>query len=187
MPGPLEGCLRRWIQLCTLSWEDPLEKGKATNSSILAWRIPWTVTGSKRVRHNWETFTFTYLFFTLIKSALVELAENVDYAYYMGSGIGSSSWQWQILCALRWQNLLCVSSPCMGSPCPECPRKPCFLLCLPFFFLPFPHLHPLLLASFSAFFLCDFLTQFKPWPPLFLGFALSAQSTSTLSSHIEKT
>ena len=24
-------------------WEDPLEKGKATLSSILAWRIPWTV------------------------------------------------------------------------------------------------------------------------------------------------
>ena len=23
-------------------WEDPLEKGMATNSSILAWRIPWT-------------------------------------------------------------------------------------------------------------------------------------------------
>ena len=26
-----------------LCWEDPLEKGKATHSSILAWRIPWTV------------------------------------------------------------------------------------------------------------------------------------------------
>ena len=26
-----------------LGWEDLLEKGKATNSSILAWRIPWTV------------------------------------------------------------------------------------------------------------------------------------------------
>ena len=26
-----------------LGWEDPLEKGKATHSSILAWRIPWTV------------------------------------------------------------------------------------------------------------------------------------------------
>ena len=25
------------------SWEDPLEKEKATHSSILAWRIPWTV------------------------------------------------------------------------------------------------------------------------------------------------
>ena len=26
-----------------LGWEDPLEKGKTTHSSILAWRIPWTV------------------------------------------------------------------------------------------------------------------------------------------------
>ena len=26
-----------------LGWEDPLEKGKVTHSSILAWRIPWTV------------------------------------------------------------------------------------------------------------------------------------------------
>ena len=26
-----------------LGWEDPLEKGTATLSSILAWRIPWTV------------------------------------------------------------------------------------------------------------------------------------------------
>ena len=29
-----------WVQ--SLSWEDPLEKGRATHSSILAWRIPWT-------------------------------------------------------------------------------------------------------------------------------------------------
>ena len=35
-------------------------KGKATHSSILAWRIPWTVwsMGSQRVRHDWVTFTF---------------------------------------------------------------------------------------------------------------------------------
>ena len=26
----------------SLGWEDPLEKGLATHSSILAWRIPWT-------------------------------------------------------------------------------------------------------------------------------------------------
>ena len=26
----------------SLSWEDPLEEGMATHSSILAWRIPWT-------------------------------------------------------------------------------------------------------------------------------------------------
>ena len=44
-------------------WEDPLKKGMATHSSILAWRIPWTEEpgrlqsmGSQRVRHAWTTF-----------------------------------------------------------------------------------------------------------------------------------
>ena len=37
-----------------LGWEDPLEKGKDTHSSILAWRIPWTKhsMGSQRVGHD---------------------------------------------------------------------------------------------------------------------------------------
>ena len=41
-----------WVQ--SLGWEHPLEKGKATNSSILAWRIPWTLQsmGSQRVGHD---------------------------------------------------------------------------------------------------------------------------------------
>ena len=30
-----------WVR--SLGWEDPLEKGKATHSSVLTWRIPWTV------------------------------------------------------------------------------------------------------------------------------------------------
>ena len=30
-----------WVRY--LGWEDPLEKGKATHSSILTWRIPWTI------------------------------------------------------------------------------------------------------------------------------------------------
>ena len=44
-----------------LGWEDPLKKGKATHSSILAWSIPWTIQsmGSLRVGHDWVTFTFT--------------------------------------------------------------------------------------------------------------------------------
>ena len=29
-----------WVH--SLGWEDPLEKGMATHSSVLAWRIPWT-------------------------------------------------------------------------------------------------------------------------------------------------
>ena len=46
-----------WVR--SLSWEDPLEKGMVTLSSILAWKIPWTedpgglwYMGSKRVRHD---------------------------------------------------------------------------------------------------------------------------------------
>ena len=35
-------CMREtWVQ--SLGWEAPVEKGKATHSSILAWRIPWTI------------------------------------------------------------------------------------------------------------------------------------------------
>jgi len=30
-----------WVQ--SLGWEDPLEKAATTHSSILTWRIPWTV------------------------------------------------------------------------------------------------------------------------------------------------
>ena len=33
----------RETRVRSLGWEDPLEKGKPTHSSILAWRIPWTV------------------------------------------------------------------------------------------------------------------------------------------------
>jgi len=41
-----------WVRY--LGWEDPLEKGKATHSSILAWRIPWTMKsmGSQRVGND---------------------------------------------------------------------------------------------------------------------------------------
>ena len=46
-----------WVQ--SLGPEDPLEKERATHSSILAWEIPWTeepgglqLMGSQRVEHN---------------------------------------------------------------------------------------------------------------------------------------
>ena len=51
----------------TLGQEDPLEKGMATHSCILAWRISWTEEpgelqsmGSQRVRHDRVTNTHTY-------------------------------------------------------------------------------------------------------------------------------
>ena len=53
-------------QVQFLGWEDPLEKGMATYSSILAWRIPWAEEpgrlqslGSKRVRTERLTLQFT--------------------------------------------------------------------------------------------------------------------------------
>ena len=41
-----------WVQ--SQGWEDPLEKGKATHSSIMAWIIQWTVESmeSQKVGHN---------------------------------------------------------------------------------------------------------------------------------------
>ena len=46
----------------SLGWKDPLEKGKATYSSSLAWRNPWTVQSiaSQRVRHDRATFNFLH-------------------------------------------------------------------------------------------------------------------------------
>ena len=53
--------LRAMQETCiqSLGWEDPLEKGMATHSSILAWRIPWAEepgglqsTGSRSVRQT---------------------------------------------------------------------------------------------------------------------------------------
>ena len=58
-------------QVWTLDWEDPLEKGMATHSSILAWRIPWIEepgglqsVGLQRVAYNWESNTFTFALVT---------------------------------------------------------------------------------------------------------------------------
>ena len=49
-----------WVQ--SLGWEDPLEKGMATHSSVLAWEIPWTdepdglqSMESQRVEHSLAT------------------------------------------------------------------------------------------------------------------------------------
>ena len=49
-----------WIQ--ALGWEDPLEKGKATYSSFLVWRIPWTVVhGFAKSQIRLSDFYFTSL------------------------------------------------------------------------------------------------------------------------------
>ena len=49
------------MRIRSLGQEDPPEKGMATHSSVLAWKIPWTeepgglqFIGSQRVGHNWS-------------------------------------------------------------------------------------------------------------------------------------
>ena len=70
-----------WVR--SLGWEDPLEKGKATHSSILAWRILWTKSmESQRVGHDWATFTFT---FTIIGAQIVEPLFSFVLGIYLGS------------------------------------------------------------------------------------------------------
>ena len=54
-------------QIRSLGWEDPLEEGMETHSSILAWEIPWTEepgglrsVWSQRVRHDWAHTQLTH-------------------------------------------------------------------------------------------------------------------------------
>ena len=62
-----------WVR--SLGWEDSLEKGMATQSIILTWRIPWAEepgglqsVGSQRVEHNWRDLKCTW--FTWYTSAV---------------------------------------------------------------------------------------------------------------------
>ena len=71
-PGGSDGkkiCLQcMWTQVWSRGKKDPLEKGMATDSSILTWEIPRTegpgrlpYMGSQRVGHDWATNTLTYM------------------------------------------------------------------------------------------------------------------------------
>ena len=64
-PSAIIGDIDMWIP--SLGQEDPLEKGMATHSSILAWKIPWTEEPgrlhsivSQRVRHDWSDLAHTH-------------------------------------------------------------------------------------------------------------------------------
>ena len=65
-------------QVWSRGWEDPLEKGMASHSSILAWRIPTEEPGgllsmgSQRVGHNWVANIFTFIPVNLLGRDLFE-------------------------------------------------------------------------------------------------------------------
>ena len=77
----------------SLGCEDPLEKGIATNSSILACRIPWTKEPGRlqtmqwqRVGHNWATFTHMIL----KRSSQLILDVLIQFYLYLASVMSDS-------------------------------------------------------------------------------------------------
>ena len=77
----------------SLGWEDPLEKGMATHSSILAWRIPWTEEPGRlpsmrlqRVGYDWVTFAF---FHTKKKKNLWSHLNTIKWVH-SGSSVNTS-------------------------------------------------------------------------------------------------
>ena len=63
-----------------LGQEDPLEEEMGTQSSILAWKIPWTEElgglqslGSQRVRHNWSDFAHTAMKYLKTDTSIILL------------------------------------------------------------------------------------------------------------------
>ena len=65
--------------------EDPMEKGTATHSGILAWETPWTEKpgglhsmGSQRVRHDWATFALAFMY----KKSYHQGCANTSEAYW---------------------------------------------------------------------------------------------------------
>ena len=83
-----------WVQ--SLGQEDPLEKGMATHSSILAWIIPWTLEpgglqsmGSQRIRHDLATIqqaVFKYLSCIIGSEGKVFACNAGDPSLIPGSG-----------------------------------------------------------------------------------------------------
>ena len=77
-----------------LGWDDPLEEGMATHSSILAWRIPWTEEpgglqsiGSQRVRHDWSDLAHMHV--------VCHCAEGARrFCLHIDPALMSVAWSW---------------------------------------------------------------------------------------------
>ena len=59
-----------WVQY--LGWEDLLEKGKAAHSSILAWRIAWTIYIVHGVAKSWTQLSDFHFHFNILKDLLID-------------------------------------------------------------------------------------------------------------------
>ena len=82
-----------------LGWEDPLEEGKATHSSILAWRIPMTVVhGVAKSQTRLRDFHFQFHIYLYI---YLSITSYLSIHLLMDTQVVSISWQMQIM--LLWK------------------------------------------------------------------------------------
>ena len=117
-----------WVQ--SLGQEDPLEKGKTTQSSILAWRIPWTEEpggldhiGSQRVRQDWDNLacstSLSYSWAEWEGKLLIRIPckSFTVCGYNSLQGNGEIKYLEFSLCGLVWQILLLSKSFCWYCEC----------------------------------------------------------------------
>ena len=107
-----------WVQ--SLGWEDRLQKGMATHSSTLAWRISWTVLyiayGVAKSRTQLSSFHFTLRanIWSIFVSVLHVLSKNMHFA---AAGICSTKYQYAQVgikcCSLLRAVLLVLSLVCL--------------------------------------------------------------------------
>ena len=86
-----------WVR--SLGWEDPLEKGKATHSSILAWRILWTVYSMwlQRVGHDWVTFSHSFTYIKCLHTITI-LSKTSNSTYSLLKSLWIKCWNiWDLL------------------------------------------------------------------------------------------
>ena len=72
-----------WVQ--SLAWEDPLEKRITTHSSILAWRIPWTIHLVAKSRTQLSDFHFTSL---SRRTTMIHILISYCNSYWIPNGSG---------------------------------------------------------------------------------------------------
>ena len=107
-------CRETWVQ--SLSQEDPLEKGMTTHSSILACRIPWTEqpgglqsVGSQRIGLDWETNTFTLLFFHFMLRAAEAGTKQMSLTLRLSSFLSKGMLKQGKTCLERWKSSRYIS------------------------------------------------------------------------------
>ena len=90
-------------QVQSMGWEDPLEKGLTTHSSILAWRIPRTkesgglqCMGSQRVGYDWATNTHTH---THTQEMIIAYKESPHHELLFEA---VKTWVVFTICSLTW-------------------------------------------------------------------------------------